>query len=302
MNWLESKKLVVVHDGNFHPDDVFAVATLDILLKGNIKVIRTRDEDQLHKADFVLDTGHEYQPDQDRFDHHQTGGAGVRDNKIPYSTCGLLWKKYGEKICNSKEIADILDKKLVQTIDADDNGISIYQEVITGLSPITLTDIIYSFRPNWKEGMNFMDKNFFKAVDFAKGVILRSIKIIGDKAQITETIQDFYKNSSDKRLIVIDFIGISRYEIWDALQDFPEPLFIICQDKNNWSVHAMRKKINSFENRKNFPAEWAGLKDVALAKITGVADAVFCHNGLFLAVAKSKEGAMKLAELALNSK
>jgi uncharacterized UPF0160 family protein len=36
-----------------------------------------------------------------------------------------------------------------------------------------------------------------------------------------------------------------------------------------------------------------------LAQVTGVADAVFCHNKLFMAVAKSKEGAIKLAELAL---
>jgi len=36
-----------------------------------------------------------------------------------------------------------------------------------------------------------------------------------------------------------------------------------------------------------------------LAKVTGVPDATFCHNGRFLAVAKSKEGALKLAEIAL---
>ena len=39
--------------------------------------------------------------------------------------------------------------------------------------------------------------------------------------------------------------------------------------------------------------------DETLQKVTGVEDAVFCHKGLFLAVAKSKEGAIKLAELAL---
>ncbi len=45
-----------------------------------------------------------------------------------------------------------------------------------------------------------------------------------------------------------------------------------------------------------------GLRDEELQKITGVEDAVFCHKGLFLAVSKSKEGAVKLAELALSYK
>jgi uncharacterized UPF0160 family protein len=32
-----------------------------------------------------------------------------------------------------------------------------------------------------------------------------------------------------------------------------------------------------------------------------VNDAMFCHNGLFIAGAKSFEGAMKMAEIALNN-
>ena len=42
------------------------------------------------------------------------------------------------------------------------------------------------------------------------------------------------------------------------------------------------------------------LTDEEFEKITGVEGAVFCHRTLFMAVAKSKEGAIKLAKLALN--
>jgi len=42
------------------------------------------------------------------------------------------------------------------------------------------------------------------------------------------------------------------------------------------------------------------LRDKELQKVTGVADAIFCHRSLFLAVVKSKEGAIKLAELTLS--
>jgi uncharacterized UPF0160 family protein len=301
MLFLKSKKIVAVHDGNFHPDDVFCVALLSIFHNGNIKVIRTRKNEAVFQADYVLDVGMKYDPANNIFDHHQPGGAGLRDNKIPYSTFGLLWKKYGEEFCKSKEIADILDTKLVQVIDADDNGFNLYKTVVDNVHPFMLTDIIYSLRPTGEESHLEIDKAFLKAVDFAKEVLLRQIKIIGDGIEITKIIQDIYKNSSDKRLVVTDDIKISRYDIWDALEDFSEPLFIIYKGDESFAAVAMRKGKNDFGNRKNFPASWGGLRDAELAKVSGVKDAIFCHIGLFLSVAKSKEGAIEMAKIALNS-
>ena len=56
-----------------------------------------------------------------------------------------------------------------------------------------------------------------------------------------------------------------------------------------------------FERKMYFPESWAGKRGEELAKITGVPDAVFCHDNRFLAVTKSKEGAVKLAQLAIES-
>ena len=301
MNWLKNKKTVVVHNGNFHPDDVFCVALLSVVYDGNIKVLRTRDENLFSKADYILDVGGEYNPDKNRFDHHQPGGAGIRDNKIPYSTFGVLWKKYGEKVCGSKEVADILDKKLVQVVDADDNGFDLYKTEFDNVYPFMLTEIIYAMRPTWKEDHLEIDKIFLKAVDFARDVLLRQIKIVGDGLEITKTIQDVYKNSPDKRLIVIDDAKISRYDIWDALQNFPEPLFIVYKGDESWAAVAMKKGRNDSSNRKDFPVSWRGLRDGELAKVSGIKDAIFCHIGLFLSVAKSKEGAVGMAKIAINN-
>ena len=52
-------------------------------------------------------------------------------------------------------------------------------------------------------------------------------------------------------------------------------------------------------NRRDLPEGWAGLRDKELARVTGVSDAVFAHRNRFMAVAKSKEGAIALAKLAL---
>ncbi len=58
-------------------------------------MIRTRDLEVINKADIVIDVGGEYNADTGRFDHHQRGGAGERENGIPYSSFGLIWQKYG---------------------------------------------------------------------------------------------------------------------------------------------------------------------------------------------------------------
>jgi uncharacterized UPF0160 family protein len=46
------------------------------------------------------------------------------------------------------------------------------------------------------------------------------------------------------------------------------------------------------------PAEWGG-RQQDLAEISGVRDALYCHNGCFLAEAETLEGAHKLTVFAL---
>jgi uncharacterized UPF0160 family protein len=130
---------IVAHNGQFHADDVFAVATLSILIGDSkkIKIIRTRDEAVIQKADYVVDVGGVYDPEKNRFDHHQKGGAGKRDNGIPYASFGLVWKKFGAQVAGSKRLAEIIDERLAAPIDAIDNGVSISKEIFEGIGPTT---------------------------------------------------------------------------------------------------------------------------------------------------------------------
>jgi uncharacterized UPF0160 family protein len=54
-----------------------------------------------------------------------------------------------------------------------------------------------------------------------------------------------------------------------------------------------------FANRRDLPAEWAGLSDAELAAVTGVPDAQFAHSSRFYAAAGSREGALALVARAL---
>ena len=79
-------KRIITHNGGFHTDDVFAVATLLIFLgEEETEVIRSRDPEIIKTGDFVVDTGFIYDPEKNLFDHHQIEGAGERGNGIPYA-------------------------------------------------------------------------------------------------------------------------------------------------------------------------------------------------------------------------
>ena len=100
---MKKRIAIITHSGSFHPDDCFAVATLLIYLESQplpAVVKRTRDAKVIKTGDFVVDVGNVYDPSKDRFDHHQEGGAGIRDNGIPYASFGLVWKKLKGEILN----------------------------------------------------------------------------------------------------------------------------------------------------------------------------------------------------------
>lgn len=307
---METKKLkLVTHDGSFHADDIFATATLSILLESKgeeFEVIRTREPEIIASADYVYDVGGIHDEATNRFDHHQVGGAGKRNFgegdkavDIEYAAFGLVWKKFGPEVAGSKKVADIIEQKLVAAIDAGDNGFEVgkYEYDVT---PYSIQSAFYSMRPTWKETNLTEDEMFFKCVVFAKEILLREIIQVKDAVEAEEIVVSVYKNSEDKRIIALD----DAYPFEYALQNFSEPLYVIIPSKSakdKWSVRAVRQDSKTFKNKKDLPKDWAGLRDEELQKITGVKDAVFCHRALFMAVAKSKEGAVELAKKALEA-
>ncbi len=291
------KVKLVTHDGGFHADDVFATATLLLVLEKEnkkAKIIRTRDQNIIEKGGYVYDVGGIYDSETNRFDHHQEGGAGKRDNKIPYSSFGLIWKKFGGDLCGSKKIAEKIDQKLCQPIDAIDNGVMTYENKFEGVYPYILHDIITAFDPIWPEKKNY-DDLFLKAVELAKKLLEREIIKAQNVKKAEKIVEKIYQKAKDKRIIVLDDV----YPWQNILNKYPEPLFAVVLRQDRWYTKAVRDDMHSFENRKDFPQSWAGKRGDELVQITGVQDALFCHNGRFICVAKTKEGAIKLAQLAL---
>ena len=282
---------IATHNGNFHADDVFSVAALKCVIP-SFTLIRTRDLEVIAEADIVLDVGGEYDPEAGRFDHHQRGGAGERENGIPYSSFGLIWKKYGLEICgDNQDIANSVDSGLVSNIDAVDCG------HVEGVSKgISLSQTISMFNPTWQEESHF-DVCFDEAVEFAQRILKRFIASATGGISAKVIVAKAIEKAEDPRLIVLE-----QYTPWKrtvhALSE--EALFMVYpSDSGQWRIQTVPVEPGSFENKKSLPQAWAGLANKELQDVTGIDDAMFCHNGLFIAGATSFESTMKMASLAL---
>lgn len=298
-----SKVIIVTHSGNFHADDVFAVATLELLCAKEglqTEILRSRDSKIWEQANYLVDVGGENTPENNKFDHHQIGGAGARANGIPYAAFGLVWIKIGTKLCESEAVANIIDEIIVQSVDAHDGGTEIISSLFKNVYPYTIGNAISAFVPDREKNVGQYDQAFSNAVIFAKGVLAREINKIKDIEGNKDFIKKAYENAEDKRLVIFD-VSYNEFSVSTVLQKFPEVIYTLYPKDSSWHLKAVRKEPHGFESRKPLPESWAGKKDDELVKVTGVSDAVFCHNGRFLAVTLSKEGALKLAELALTA-
>ena len=296
-----SHKIVVTHSGTFHPDDLLACAVIKIIeeRKGNgVEIIRSRKDADWARGDYVIDVGSVYDPAKNRFDHHQEGGAGARANGIKYSSLGLVWQKFGKEFCGGdEEITKKIDKKIIEATDALDNGQEVIDSRYGDIFPYTLYDILDLFRPVWHEKHKTFDEGFMEAIPFVERFLLREVEIEKSRIVARERVHQLLEGRADKRLLVMDeYIPIHP----DIYEKERELLFVVMPNEGGaWAIKTVRENTHSYIARKDLPATWAGKQRKELQDITGVADAEFCHNGRFIAAAHSKEGALKLAELAL---
>lgn len=316
--------LIATHGANFHPDDVFATATallyygvdktgLSDYLHGYaeikekhsgefVRVVRTLDKKVMDKATVLMDIGREYDEKRKRFDHHQEGGAGKREDGTPYASFGLVWKKYGKRIVGSSDVADYVDKMLVKQIDARDNGIEIAKSLFSdGTQPLLFEDLInldcdlvFGLGLKPQEMNRIFDKTFFKLIPIAqKMIILTALKGMA-LIEADKKLEHLYDKMTDKRVIIMD------KKLPFRLAGFKEVLFSVYPSvRGGWNAQVVQIAEGFYESRTHFPQAWAGKNPEEIQKITGVPDAEFCHVGRWLVSAGSKDGVLKMVGLAI---
>lgn len=297
---------VVTHPAPHHGDECTALAILEIV-EGRVDVLRTRNPKQLEEAAAagatLVDVGGVYDPENGRFDHHQKDFSEVRSDDTKYSSAGLLWRKYGADACialtgctlaQAEEAARLVDKMLIRGIDATDNG-----EHLDGQMSVSLA--ISVLNPNWDEPAD--DNLFIEACQLAHLVLVRTIKSCVAQVKGRDTVEEAIEASEGGIMVLPQFIGGWIQTVLATTNPKGKDLLygVFRNLQGQWNVQAIPPIGNPQAQRKSLPETWHGLNGAALAEATGVEDAVFCHVGRFICGARSQEGAMKLAQLAVDA-
>lgn len=318
---------IAVHSGSFHADDAYGAMVLVFCHpERDCEIIRTRDHQTILTADAAVDVGGISDPDTLRFDHHQKGFSEARTSGVVYASAGLVWKVFGPKFVAlySKNIgaqfevsediaisiAHQIDNEFVQYLDMADTGAANSAPGFFGASSelalmnISLVDaeILKLQNPTseaYAAAMHDLGLSRFKmAMEKLQSSLCNMIrhKISEHLAAKIVRSSDIIENGC---IMVLDTPGLE----WESVvqNEFPDVLFVVYPDSsdNQYQLKTVTLHSGTYANRKALPRAWAGLRDGALAVASGVEDAVFCHNGVFIAGARSKDGAIKLAKLAL---
>lgn len=299
---------LITHDGSFHADDTLAYAILSRIPRfEGAELVRTRESEVISSAtrqDVVFDVGFEFDPVRNRFDHHMRDKP-LRDEEyegqqIPYSSVGLVWRFFGEEylLANFDDIEPYLDQvweevdhTLIMPTDMTDNGIGV------SFAPTSLAVTVDDFNAAWDDPSDHGNDLFLEASAFGAVALQQRVVKAMAAARALGLATEAIAASPDPQIIVLP-----RPLPWEPAiyaGNYVDALYVISEKKGTWYCQAVRPDERSFEQRKPLPEHWAGLEGAALAEVTGVVDAVFCHAMRFVCAAQTLEGAMALAKLAV---
>ncbi len=314
---------IATHNGSFHADDVFGVGVLMGVYPTHT-LVRTRNNAQIAAADFAVDVGGLWDIPAGRFDHHQRGFTGARPVRVVdgvevpgvgYASAGLVWAVHGTAYVKAladglgwaldaqalEECRHSLDGSLVQYLDIVDTGQGDVAPGIFGLSAL-----VAQLNTNWMEeqGLSTEAKAELQQARFVEAVAI--VRKFLDRAIIKKIAQlrsmDIVRQAP--RLLGGKVLHLQEGGMpWTrvVVDEMPEVLFVIYPDSDGaqYQVKTVPVEAGSFATRRDLPRAWAGLREQELAAVSGVADSVFCHLNLFIGGARSLDGAIRMAELAL---
>jgi uncharacterized UPF0160 family protein len=223
---------IATHDGSFHADEVFAIATLQLLAAeerdgdGSVEVVRTRDRDLISGADLRVDVGFRDDPATGDFDHHQRSFDRVRPNGVRYASFGLIWHEFGARACGGDaQVADAVDATLVQSVDAADSGQRLAELVVDDVHPMTVGGVIGGLNARWDEVLSPAEERerFEQALELARGVLAREIASVASARRAVRTVEEAIAAAEDPRLVDLPVNAPWKRALVPAA---PEALFV----------------------------------------------------------------------------
>jgi uncharacterized UPF0160 family protein len=269
-------------------------------------VLRSRDRQLITPAPdkIIYDVGGDYDATAQLFDHHQRPSP-LRDDGQPFSSFGLIWAHYGRAYLAAMDVPtdDIeaihtkFDTKFVLPIDLLDNG-AIEPSVAGPLSILTLPALLGSLKPVFDDMSPTADDDaFFAALPIARTFVEAQIRGLAAKARAGGIVLNAIAAAGTSPILELPMGMPYRAALDQTGSD--HILFVVHPRGGDWTLGGIKLSQDTFEQRVDLPAAWAGLTDAALEDASGVKGAKFCHNARFIAVADTREAILKMAEIAV---
>jgi uncharacterized UPF0160 family protein len=307
---------IVTHDGVFHADELCAVATLALADECGVTVTRTRAPAVLALARVaIVDVGAQYAPETFPvlLDHHQWrlvegDPTGRRPCGAPLAAFGLAWQRFGREAVRrvtregDLDLVEIvwqaIDKSIVAPVDAADVG-----QAPRDANVWILSRALSALNPGEGSPEEY-DAAFHRAALVAATLLEAEIQTAMRSARDFSRIKAMAARAiaMGERVLVLDKGGAWQGPVIAANAEAAIggiDFAVYADPRGQWMVQSVPPEVGSFAQRVPLPAAWAAKRDAELATLTGVADAVFCHAGRFIAGAATREGARTLAEMAL---
>ncbi len=277
------------HDGSFHADEVTACSLLLLFDKiDRDKIHRTRDPALLETCEFVCDVGGIYDPLQKRFDHHQADYRGAM------SSAGMVLLYLKEMAFLDAHSYDHLNKSLVMGVDAHDNGVARLE-----IGTSSFSQVVSNFLPiEYDVSPEVMKEAFFRAVDFVLGHLerLRARMVYTHACQASVR----QKMGEGGQAMIFEESLPWMDNFFELGGEFHPAQFVIMPAGNHWKLRGIPPSMNErMKVRKPLPANWAGLHEEDLKRVSGIPGAIFCHKGRFISIWETKADALKALHIAL---
>lgn len=296
---------LVTHSGGFHADEVLSSVVLTALFP-QAELVRTRDRQWITPAAdrIIFDVGGDFNAEAQIFDHHQRPSP-LRPDAQPYSSFGLIWAHYGRDYLLASglpaehidEVHAKFDTKFVLPIDLLDNG-ALEPSVAGPLSIMTLPSLLGSLKPVFDDPSPTADDDAFHvALGVARQFVEALVRNLAAKLRSQSFVAEAIVATGASPILELPMGMPYLSELIKAEAD--HILFVVIPRGADWTLNCIKLSQDTFDQRADLPAAWAGLTDAALEAASGVAGAKFCHNARFIAVANSRDAILKMAAIAV---
>ncbi|KAH0543639.1 hypothetical protein FGG08_002077 [Glutinoglossum americanum] len=344
-----SSPTIGTHNGHFHADEALAVYLLRQLPTFTAStLIRTRDPALLETCTIVVDVGGEYDPTKHRYDHHQRSfNETFPGHNTKLSSAGLVFLHFGKellaitlKVSQADEKVGILWEKLykdfIEAIDANDNGISVYDSAALSAaniekrfhdSGLSIASLVGDLNPSWNDPpppsnqppQGYEDTHFELASILIGEAFMRKLMYYASAwLPARDVVHAAYAErktyDSRGRILVFKQPVPWKDHLYTLEESSPPPspdnslvLYVLYPETKpseavphpKWRIQAVPESPSSFASRKALPEAWRGVRDEKLDEVAGVQGGVFVHASGFIGGNKTWEGVRRMAEKAV---